>query len=631
MTDSDGGTADPGGGIPLPAAPSTAAATIAAEVAAKARRDDARRAVAAPRRRRLQIYALDPMRMENTGAGFVTPRITLSVPYEPLAPGPVGKRIQVVDYDGARRTFYEPVNLDDPHLLLSDGLTPSENDPRFHQQMVYAVVASTWEAFEAASGRRIGVRGGPLKVFPHAFYGENAFYDPTLKALLFGYFQADEREAGANLPGQMVFTCVSHDIIAHETTHAIVDRLRPGFNEITNADVLAFHEAFADLVAIFQHFKLEQVLVDAINERKADLTTDEAISGMARQFGFASAQKAPLRTALDDTPDPAAYQRTLEPHARGVILVQAVFDAYRTTYLARVQDLLRLASGGSGILQAGRPHPDLVNRLAQEARATARLFFDRCVGAFTYLPPIDVTFADFLRALVTVDFVTSPDEDSFRTAIIEAFRRRGIYAGEAGSLADRAVALPFTEMSSVLPDAVSLLWTLTARDRGEFSEASADDRAIQKEVFPQLAWWAKQNAVELGLQPHVDKERPISVAAAHSTVRIDIDGQPQVVTVLQVVQRRPDLAAADHRLGGIVPKAGATVVIDAAGVVRYVISKSLAAAPGPGADVRLDELARTVDRFDRSDPRAAYRGATDGRMRVNFALLHGGHTPVEEE
>ena len=186
-------------------------------------------------------------------------------------------------------------------------------------------------------------------------------------------------------------------------------------------------------------------------------------------------------------------------------------------------------------------------------------------------------------------------------------------------------------MSSVLPDAVSLLWTLTARDRGEFSEASADDRAIQKQVFPQLAWWAKENAVELGLQPHVDKERPISVAAAHSTVRIDVDGQPQVVTVLQVVQRRPDLAAADHRLGGIVPKAGATVVIDAAGVVRYVISKSLPAAGAPGGDVRLDELARTVDRFDRSDPRAAYRGATDGRMRVNFALLHGGHTPVEEE
>ena len=115
----------------------------------------------------------------------------------------------------------------------------------------------------------------------------------------------------------MVFTCVSHDIIAHETTHAIVDRLRPGFNEITNADVLAFHEAFADLVAIFQHFKLEQVLVDAINERKADLTTDEAISGMARQFGFASAQRHPCgpRSTTRPTRAPTSARSSPTPGA----------------------------------------------------------------------------------------------------------------------------------------------------------------------------------------------------------------------------------------------------------------------------------------------------------------------------
>ena len=186
-----------------------------------------------------------------------------------------------------------------------------------------------------------------LRIFPHAFYGENAYYDPDTDALLFGYFQADDEDPGPNLPGQIVFTCLSHDIVAHETTHALVHRLRPQFNEATNPDVLAFHEAFADLVAIFQHFTIEQVLVDAIYGSPADLTTAEAISGLARQFGFATAQNAPLRTALEQ-PDPLALSRTVEPHARGAILVQAVFDAYRITYLSQVQDLLRLASGGSG-------------------------------------------------------------------------------------------------------------------------------------------------------------------------------------------------------------------------------------------------------------------------------------------
>jgi hypothetical protein len=41
------------------------------------------------------------------------------------------------------------------------------------------------------------------------------------RGILFGYFQASRTQSGRNLPGQTVFTCLSHDIIAHETTHAI--------------------------------------------------------------------------------------------------------------------------------------------------------------------------------------------------------------------------------------------------------------------------------------------------------------------------------------------------------------------------------------------------------------------------
>ena len=60
---------------------------------------------------------------------------------------------------------------------------------------------------------------------------------------------------GQNIPSQTVFTCLSHDIIAHEMTHAIVHRLRPYFLEPSNVDVLAFHEAFSDIVALFQRFR----------------------------------------------------------------------------------------------------------------------------------------------------------------------------------------------------------------------------------------------------------------------------------------------------------------------------------------------------------------------------------------
>ena len=60
------------------------------------------------------------------------------------------------------------------------------------------------------------------------------------KALLLGYFPASSTDPGENLPGGIVFCSLSHDIIAHETTHALLDGLHRYFGEPTNQDVLAF-------------------------------------------------------------------------------------------------------------------------------------------------------------------------------------------------------------------------------------------------------------------------------------------------------------------------------------------------------------------------------------------------------
>src|SRR5206468_2918357 len=81
-----------------------------------------------------------------------------------------------------------------------------------------------------------------LRIYPHALRDRNAYYSPTKKALLFGYFPVGIKDA-SNTPGTLVFTCLSHDIIAHETTHAF-DGVHPRFIEPVNTDVLAFHEAF---------------------------------------------------------------------------------------------------------------------------------------------------------------------------------------------------------------------------------------------------------------------------------------------------------------------------------------------------------------------------------------------------
>src|ERR1035441_1799183 len=99
-----------------------------------------------------------------------------------------------------------------------------------------------------------------LRIYPHALREQNAYYSPDKKSLLFGYFQANRDNAGDNLPGGLVFCCLSHDVVAHETTHALLDGLHRYYQYQTNPDIAAFHEAFADIVALFQHFTIPAAL-----------------------------------------------------------------------------------------------------------------------------------------------------------------------------------------------------------------------------------------------------------------------------------------------------------------------------------------------------------------------------------
>src|SRR5690606_23949769 len=113
----------------------------------------------------------------------------------------------------------------------------------------------------------------------------NAFYSPLKKSLLFGYFAASPRDAGRLMPGSLVFTCLSHDTIPHEVTHAILDGLHLHYNQATNPDVLAFHEAFADIVALFQHFSFPEVLKHQIAKTRGDLQKQNLLGELAHQFG----------------------------------------------------------------------------------------------------------------------------------------------------------------------------------------------------------------------------------------------------------------------------------------------------------------------------------------------------------
>ena len=108
--------------------------------------------------RRLRVYALDPSIGKSLDSIPVN-ETTLSIPWddkpsEPLRRGPVGEYLEVVDVDPASNKVYDPVDLNDEQLLAQDGWPPSEGNPQFHQQMVYAVAMTTIMHFEQALGRR---------------------------------------------------------------------------------------------------------------------------------------------------------------------------------------------------------------------------------------------------------------------------------------------------------------------------------------------------------------------------------------------------------------------------------------------------------------------------------------------
>lgn len=562
-------------------------------------------AVPEPTRRHLQVFAFDPMVARLPGAEA----ITLSVPYEPLRPGPSGGLVQVIDYDGAQGCYYEPVDLDDRRLLLQDGLPPSERDPRFHQQMVYAVISTVLENFEHGLGWRFRWRGtNRLKVFPHAFVGMNARFVPDMGGTLqFGYFRADEKNPGRNLPGQHVFSCLSHDIIAHETTHALVHRQRERFKEPTNLDVPAFHEGFADLVALFQHFTLPDVVERHIQLNRTDLGTSSPLVDLAQQFGEGSGMGRALRSALGEEPDPTKLARTFQAHRRGAILVAATFDGFLSTYQQRIADLLRIATAGTGVLPQGALHPDLVHRVGGEARRTAQRYLGMCIRAFQYLPPVDVTFGDFLRSVVTADRELYPeDRDGMRVRLVEGFRGRGIYPSGVESLADETIMWPDASGRSLPPldreiVAPLVLETATGFRQYRGPEPDRSFAEVRRVIYGKLRSYARKHSRALDL----DVDAAIDVEGFHALFRVGTDGQARVEVVVRFVQT----AASElrdrlrPRLGGIPLRGGTTIVADATGRIKFVISKPLPTAAGAddlaarGAD-RLRGMLEFVDTFD---------------------------------
>jgi hypothetical protein len=391
--------------------------------------------------RKLTIIAQDPAVKGQDGKILTT---QVSIPAEKLAPGPWGYRVQVIDYDASAKALYRARKpgerlSDDPFKNSSDETLLK--DPAFHAQNVYAIVMRILARFEFALGRRVawGFNTHQLKVVPHAFVDANAFYSRDSEALLFGYFP------GRN--GNTIFSCLSHDVVAHETTHALVDGLRSCYQDPSSADQAAFHEGISDVVALLSVFALDDV-VRAVVDRHVGavpkpgqgkpefvdakrLTVkklrESILLGLGKEMGqeLSAIRGQPLRQSALLLPDARDYQTReefKEPHRRGEILVAAMMNAFLEVWTGRLSTL-----GDSESRRLRR------ERVAEEGSRAADYLLTMAIRGLDYCPPVHLTFRDFLSGMLTADAEIRPNDTTygFREALRKSFEAYGITPASA--------------------------------------------------------------------------------------------------------------------------------------------------------------------------------------------------------
>jgi hypothetical protein len=317
--------------------------------------------------------------------------------------------------------------------------------------------------------------------------------------------------------------------------------------------------------------------------------------------------------------------------------VAAVFDAFIAIYKARTRDLLRIYTGGTGELPKGSIHPDLVRRLAEEAATSADHVLRICIRALDYLPPVDVTFFEYLRALITADFdVVRDDRHNYRVAFVEAFRRRGIYPANLDAPSSDTLRTLSVDTArwqgidlSVFPPNVQTAIAeqykgvvdrlrryadscLYVKDREALFKASRNERrALNRRLeaaFQAVPEFAAELGLDLGAMPSFE------LHALRPAMRVSPDGRHVPQVIVEVTQSIPVEADAARGVPAFTFRGGSTLVVDlSASEVKYRIVKRVSSKS------RRERTAAFVADAASDPLRALLFGP---RRREPFAALH---------
>jgi hypothetical protein len=252
-----------------------------------------------------------------------------------------------------------------------------------------------------------------------------------------------------------------------------------------------------------------------------------------------------------------------------------------------------------------------------------------CVRALDYCPPLDLTFGEYLRAIITADVDMVPDDDrNYRVAFVEAFRRRGLYPRDVRTLStenlvwrgphndDRRHSAKLLPIIRELRDDAHR--QLYARDRREIFRR---ERAVRAQLHRRLADHfasgeeGRRDAFFLGLD--LDASDSFEVHAVHFATRVGPDGDVRFQLLIQITQH---LDVPGNGYGTMPFEGGSTVVADLEQArILYCIRKPL------GSLTRRERQRQFLRELAEDSLRSTYFGPPDvTNVREPFALLHRG-------
>jgi hypothetical protein len=359
----------------------------------------------AAKRSRARIYLKDPLITQQTGLlnDYVVVGSDTSI-----REGPTSARLTVVDYDATTDTVEPPATYNEKVVDWSESkrevLWEFESEPKTRQAAqinAWATAIDTIQFFqdEQVLGRDIqwGFDGGRLRILPHAMYEPNAFYSRKTRALHFGYFRGSQKGSDE------IRTSLCHDIVAHETSHAILDGIRPHYMGAMDLDTLAFHEFIGDLGAMLSLFRNREGLAQIIRAGEKKRTFLQLISDLAPEVAkglYNSADRSFLRSAKNLTTY-ADAKKSSEIHFRSQVLSGFAFDLLNLIYNTDVKN-----KWNSYALRGKTDQEKMQDLLDRAARTVGCML----LAPLDYLPPDSIDFVEYAAIILALDTLAYPDD-----------------------------------------------------------------------------------------------------------------------------------------------------------------------------------------------------------------------------